>query len=47
MAVAETDDLTLEEGMVQYEPRQVDVSITVDDRASRPGRACSANFARL
>jgi pyruvate ferredoxin oxidoreductase delta subunit len=30
-AIVATDDLTLEEGMAQYEPKQVDVTIAVDD----------------
>ena len=30
-AIVATDDLTLEEGMAQYEPKQVDVTISVDD----------------
>jgi pyruvate ferredoxin oxidoreductase delta subunit len=30
-AIVATDELTLEEGMAQYEPKQVDVSIVVDD----------------
>src|SRR5262244_1143964 len=30
-AIIATDDLTLEEGMAKYEPKQVDVTIAVDD----------------
>jgi len=30
-SIVATDDLTLEEGMAQYEPKQVDVTISVDD----------------
>jgi pyruvate ferredoxin oxidoreductase delta subunit len=30
-AIVATDDLTLEEGMAKYEPKEVDVSIVVDD----------------
>jgi pyruvate ferredoxin oxidoreductase delta subunit len=30
-AVVATDDLTLEEGMAKYEPKEVDVTISVDD----------------
>src|SRR5512133_2292054 len=30
-AIVATDDLTLEEGMAQYEPKHVDVTIAVDD----------------
>src|SRR5512138_1540157 len=30
-AIVATDDVTLEEGMAQYEPKQVDVTIAVDD----------------
>src|SRR6267142_6450111 len=30
-AIVATDDLTLEEGMAKYEPKEVDVSICVDD----------------
>jgi pyruvate ferredoxin oxidoreductase delta subunit len=30
-AIVATDDLTLEEGMAKYEPKQVDVSVCVDD----------------
>ena len=30
-AIVGTDDLTLEEGMAKYEPKEVDVSISVDD----------------
>ena len=30
-AIVATDDLTLEEGMAKYEPKEVDVSIAVDD----------------
>jgi len=30
-AIVATDDLTLEEGMAQYEPKQVDVTIVTDD----------------
>ena len=30
-AIVATDDLTLEEGMAQYEPKQVDITIAVDD----------------
>src|SRR2546428_3742306 len=30
-AIIATDDLTLEEGMAKYEPKEVDVSICVDD----------------
>jgi pyruvate ferredoxin oxidoreductase delta subunit len=30
-AIVATDDLTLEEGMAQYEPKQVDLTIVVDD----------------
>jgi pyruvate ferredoxin oxidoreductase delta subunit len=30
-AIVATDDMTLEEGMAQYEPKQVDVTIAVDD----------------
>src|ERR1700676_1701951 len=30
-AIVATDDITLEEGMAKYEPKEVDVSICVDD----------------
>src|SRR5216117_3886935 len=30
-AIVATDDVTLEEGMAKYEPKEVDVSICVDD----------------
>src|SRR6266508_2149760 len=30
-AIVATDDLTLEEGMAKYEPKEVDVTIAVDD----------------
>src|SRR5690348_4811192 len=30
-AIVATDDLTLEEGMAKYEPKEVDVTISVDD----------------
>jgi len=30
-AIVATDDLTLEEGMAKYEPKEVDISIVVDD----------------
>ncbi|HJY86227.1 MAG TPA: 4Fe-4S dicluster-binding protein [Candidatus Acidoferrales bacterium] len=30
-AIVATDDLTLEEGMAKYEPKEVDISIAVDD----------------
>jgi pyruvate ferredoxin oxidoreductase delta subunit len=30
-AIVATDDMTLEEGMAQYEPKQVDLTIVVDD----------------
>src|SRR5229473_3532417 len=30
-AIIGTDDLTLEEGMARYEPKEVDISISVDD----------------
>ena len=30
-AIVATDDLTLEEGMAKYEPKEVDITIVVDD----------------
>ena len=30
-AIVATDDITLEEGMAKYEPKEVDVTICVDD----------------
>ena len=30
-AIVATDDITLEEGMAKYEPKEVDISIAVDD----------------
>jgi len=30
-AIVATDDLTLEEGMAKYEPKEVDITIAVDD----------------
>src|SRR5262252_8521420 len=30
-AIVATDDLTLEEGMAKYEPKEVDITISVDD----------------
>ena len=30
-AIVATDDITLEEGMAKYEPKEVDISIVVDD----------------
>src|SRR5208282_2707704 len=30
-AIVATDDLTLEEGMAKYEPKEVDVTVCVDD----------------
>src|SRR5487761_692956 len=30
-AIVATDDITLEEGMAKYEPKEVDVSVNLDD----------------
>src|SRR5271156_7174680 len=30
-AIVATDDMTLEEGMAKYEPKEVDITISVDD----------------
>ena len=30
-AIVATDDITLEEGMAKYEPKEVDITISVDD----------------
>src|SRR5215813_4299306 len=30
-AIVATDDITLEEGMAKYEPKEVDITIVVDD----------------
>src|SRR5260370_7238087 len=34
-AIVATDDITLEEGMAKYEPKEVDITICVDDPLSK------------
>src|SRR5215510_2136217 len=34
-AIVATDDITLEEGMAKYEPKEVDITIVVDDTLSK------------
>ena len=49
-AIVATDDLTLEEGMAKYEPKEVDITIAWTTRCAKawspgPGMACSLSIA--